>query len=127
ELMGAHGFRGVWHGVSTVEGVLAEDRSVGQLLAALFPGGSVTGAPKRRAVEILADLEAAPRGFYTGSIALVCPDGRVSASITIRTLVRAGGVWTLSVGGGIVADSAPTRELAEMDEKIAVFRSLLGT
>ena len=125
ELMGAHGFAGVWHGVSAVEGTLAEDHTPGELLAALFPGGSITGAPKRRAMQILAELEGRPRGMYTGTIALICPDGRLSASIAIRTLVRAQNEWTLSVGGGIVADSAPERELAEMDEKVAVFRALL--
>lgn len=129
-LMGAEPYRGVWHGVSTVRGNLAAERTCADVVTALFPGGSITGAPKRRAMQIIAALEAAPRGFYTGSLALIAPDGRLSMSILIRTLVRDGGRdgadWHLAVGGGIVADSLPARELCETWEKAEVFRQVLG-
>jgi len=119
-------FRGLWHGISTVRGTLAAPCDAGDLLAALFPGGSITGAPKRRAMEIIGELEARPRGFYTGSLVLVAPDGGCSASILIRTLTRsAGGLWRLAVGGGIVADSTPDREVRETWEKVAVFAEVM--
>ena len=126
KLMDVEGYHGVWHGVSTAEGLLPNDRSTGELIAALFPGGSITGAPKRRAVDIIHTLEGESRGFYTGSIGLITPRGRLSVSILIRTLVRDADGWSLSVGGGIVADSDPQRELLETEEKIQVFREVLA-
>ncbi len=126
DLMRAEPYRGVWHLVSTVQATLAPRHSVGQLVAALFPGGSITGAPKRRAVEILRALEAEPRGVYTGSLGVITPSGRLSLSLLIRTLVRDRAGWSLSVGGGIVADSTPAREIAETWEKVAVFREVLA-
>ncbi len=125
-LCGLEGFHGVWHCVSTVEGRLAEEATVGTLVEAAFPGGSVTGAPKRRAVELLAGLENEPRGAYTGSLAVVGADGTLSASLLIRTLVRDDEGWSLNVGGGIVADSRAEREIAETWEKVRVFRDVLG-
>ena len=124
-LLGIEGYRGVWHGVSKVEGKVREDVSSYDMLAALFPGGSITGAPKRKAVEILAGLEPEPRGFYTGTIGVVWPDGRISASILIRTLVHDNEGWSMNVGGGIVIDSVAERELDEMDEKSAAVKLAL--
>jgi len=131
ELFGAHAYFGVWHGVSTISGILANEQTPGSLCASIFPGGSITGAPKRRAVELIAAIESRPRGYYTGSLALVMPSGDISASILIRTMVRdttddGDSAWTLGVGGGIVADSDPAREVQEMDHKIAVFRHAFG-
>ena len=104
---------------------MRENVSSYDMLAALFPGGSITGAPKRRAVEILASLEPEPRGFYTGTIGVVWPDGRISASILIRTLVHDREGWSMNVGGGIVIDSVAKRELDEMDEKVAAVKLAL--
>lgn len=126
-LLGIEGYKGVWHGVSRVEGILRPEASLYDLLGALFPGGSITGAPKRRAVELLSELESEPRGFYTGSIGIVWPDGRVSASILIRTLVNDDDGWSLNVGGGIVIDSVAERELQEMDEKASAIKSALAS
>ena len=95
------------------------------MLEALFPGGSITGAPKRKAVEVLAGLEPEPRGFYTGTIGVLWPDGRISASILIRTLVHDHEGWSMNVGGGIVIDSVAERELDEMDEKSAAVKLAL--
>ena len=125
-LMAAQPYRGVWHAESAVRGTLGAAYTLGQLVLALFPGGSITGAPKRRAMQIIAALEGAGRGFYTGSLALVAPSGRLSMSILIRTLVRDACGWQLAVGGGIVADSTATRELAETWEKAGVFMQILG-
>ena len=126
-LLGIEGYKGVWHGVSRVEGIVRPDASLYELIAALFPGGSITGAPKRRSVEILSNLESEARGFYTGSIGIVWPDKRVSASILIRTLVRDDDGWSLNVGGGIVIDSVAERELQEMQEKASAIRTALET
>lgn len=125
-LMQVEGYRGVWHGVSRVEGRLRADASLGDAVAAVFPGGSITGAPKRRAVELLSGIEALPRGFYTGSVGLLGPEGELSMSILIRTLVRDSRGWTLGVGGGIVADSDAAREYEETETKTRVFRDVLG-
>ena len=125
ELMGAYAYRGVWHGVSTVEGRLADGQSPGALLHALFPGASITGAPKRRAMQVIFDLEKRPRSYYTGSIALITPSGDMSVSILIRTLIRTKDGLELSVGGGIVTDSVAAREIEETWEKAAVFQNLV--
>jgi anthranilate/para-aminobenzoate synthase component I len=119
-------YPGVWHGVSTVRATLAPQETLGALVGALFPGGSITGAPKRRAIEILRELEGVPRGAYTGSLGVVFPDGSATFSILIRTLVRDASGWSLGVGGGIVWDSTPERELAETWAKVAVFQRALG-
>jgi len=126
KLMDIEGYRGIWHGVSMVEGRLEPQLGPVELIEALFPGGSITGAPKRRAMQIIQDLEGDGRGFYTGSIGLVTPTGRVSMSILIRTLVRDLEGWSLSVGGGIVTDSKPEREITETWEKVRVFEQMLS-
>jgi anthranilate/para-aminobenzoate synthase component I len=125
-LFGAEPYKGVWHCVSTVQGELKPDASQGDLVTALFPGGSITGAPKRRAVELLTDIEVEPRGAYTGSLALIGADGSLSMSLLIRTLVHDNEGWSLNVGGGIVADSRAEREIAETWEKVSVFQRVLG-
>lgn len=126
ELMRIEGFRGVWHGISTVVGRLENKYQLGDLVAAVFPGGSITGAPKRSAMKIIRNLEQESRGFYTGSIGLLTPTGRLSMSILIRTLIRDSAGWSLSVGGGIVADSTWEREIAETWEKVSVFQQVLS-
>lgn len=103
----------VQHLVSTVTGRLATGRDPFDLLAAAFPGGSITGAPKIRAMEILERLEPCRRGPYTGAMGWLGPDGTMQMSIVIRTFVADGARLTLHVGGGITHRSDPAAEWAE--------------
>jgi para-aminobenzoate synthetase component 1 len=103
----------VQHLVSTVRGKLAEDRSALDLVRATFPGGSITGAPKIRAMEIISELEPNARGAYCGSLGYVGFDGGMDLSILIRTVTAGRGWWQLPVGGGIVAQSTPQQEYEE--------------
>lgn len=107
----------VWQLVSDVVGRLRPEVSDADLLRATFPPGSVTGAPKVRAMEIAADLEATGREAYTGAIGHVSPVAGLELNVVIRTLEMAQGRAWLGVGGGIVADSDPERELAEVFTK----------
>jgi para-aminobenzoate synthetase component 1 len=113
----------VQHLVSTVTGVLAEGRDAFDLLAASFPGGSITGAPKIRAMQILEGLEPVRRGPYTGALGWIGPDGAMQTSILIRTFVADGRHLTLHVGGGITWKSDPA---AEWDETVVKARGPLG-
>ena len=112
----------VQHLVSTVTGVLAPGRDAFDLLVAAFPGGSITGAPKIRAMEILEGLEPVRRGPYTGALGWIGPDGAMKTSILIRTFVADGQRLTLHVGGGITWKSDPA---AEWDETVAKARGPL--
>ena len=116
----------VLHLVSTVSCRVAPDLGVARLLAATFPGGSITGAPKRRAMEIIDELEPAPRGVYTGAIGYLGQGGALDLSIAIRTAVLDRARLTLGVGGGLVADSTLQRELEETEEKAAAWRAALA-
>jgi para-aminobenzoate synthetase component 1 len=109
----------VQHLVSTVTGRLAPGHDAFDLLAAAFPGGSITGAPKIRAMEILEELEPVRRGPYTGALGWVGPDGAMQTSILIRTFVADGRRMTLHVGGGITWRSDPAAEWAETVAKAA--------
>ena len=113
----------VQHLVSTVTGILADGRDAFDLLAASFPGGSITGAPKIRAMEILEGLEPVRRGPYTGALGWIGPDGAMQTSIVIRTLVADGRRLTIHVGGGITYRSDPA---AEWDETVAKARGPLS-
>ena len=124
-LMGLEGYKGVWHGVSTVEGKLRPEMELSDGIRSLFPGGSITGAPKRRSMELIQEIEKEPRGFYTGSIGLITPQGYANVSILIRTLIKDDNGWGVSVGGGIVWDSNSEREITETWEKVSVFQSAL--
>lgn len=108
----------VHHLVSTVEGRLAAGAGPVDVLEAAFPGGSITGAPKLRAMEILAELEPAPRGVYTGSIGWLGFDGDFELSIAIRTVLVRDGTAYVQAGGGIVLDSDPEAEWRESVEKV---------
>ena len=114
----------VQHLVSTVTGQLAEGRDAFDLLAASFPGGSITGAPKIRAMAILEGLEPVRRGPYTGALGWIGPDGAMQLSILIRTFVADGRRLTLHVGGGITWGSDPA---AEWEETVAKARGPLGS
>lgn len=112
----------VHHLVSTVTGTLRPEIDALAALAACFPGGSITGAPKKRAMEIIQELEAAPRGIYCGAIGWLGRNGESSLNIAIRTLVRDGNQLTYQVGAGIVADSDPEKEYEETLHKAAGIR-----
>jgi para-aminobenzoate synthetase component I len=113
----------VQHLVSTVTGQLALGRDAFDLLAASFPGGSITGAPKIRAMELLEELEPVRRGPYTGALGWIGPDGAMATSIIIRTFVADGARLSLHVGGGITYQSDPA---AEWDETVAKARGPLA-
>lgn len=112
----------VHHLVSTVTGTLRPEIDALAALAACFPGGSITGAPKKRAMEIIHELEQAPRGIYCGAIGWLGYNGECSFNIAIRTLVRDGDRLIYQVGAGIVADSDPEKEYEETLHKAAGIR-----
>ncbi|MEF8775349.1 MAG: anthranilate synthase component I family protein [Haloarculaceae archaeon] len=107
----------VMHLVSLVEGQRRAEVSVADAVAAVFPGGTITGAPKPRTMEIIDEVEATRRGPYTGSIGLFGFDDRATLNIVIRTLVRQEGEYRLRVGSGVVHDSVPASEYAETLDK----------
>jgi para-aminobenzoate synthetase component 1 len=111
-------FPTVHHLVSTVMGELRSDRQSTDLLRDSFPGGSITGAPKRRAMQIIAELEPDPREVYCGSILYISADGRMDSSIAIRTLLCRDGEIFCWAGGGIVADSRWRQEYQETFDKV---------
>lgn len=115
----------VHHLVSTVCGTLRPEVDAIDALAACFPGGSITGAPKKRAMEIIAGLEGRPRGIYCGAIGWLGHHGESSFNIAIRTLVRNGDRLIYQVGAGIVADSDPQQEYEETLHKAAGIRLAL--
>jgi para-aminobenzoate synthetase component 1 len=116
----------VYHGVAGVEGVLREDVDFVDLLRAMFPGGSVTGAPKIRAMEIIEELEPVRRGPYCGTIGYLSMDGHAEFSVAIRTMIVKDGIVHLPVGGGVVADSAPAAEYEETLVKARAMLAALG-
>ncbi len=109
----------VHHLVSAIRGELAAGKTAIDLIRAAFPGGSITGAPKVRAMEIIAELEPTARGPYCGSLGYLGFDGSADLSILIRTITAGRGWWQLPVGGGIVAQSEPQREYEETWHKAA--------
>ncbi len=119
-------YQNVFHLVSIVEGKLPQATKAAEILKALFPGGSITGCPKIRAMEIIEELETVKRGIYTGSIGYVTLDGRMDLNIAIRTAVRKGEKLYLSVGGGIVYGSDPEAEYMETIHKGETFLELLS-
>ena len=119
-------FATVHHLVSTVTGRLAPGRDCVDLLEACFPGGSITGAPKRRAMEIIDELEPHRREVYCGAIGYATSGGRLDMNIPIRTTLAAQGELRFYAGGGIVADSTPEAEFEETEVKIAAIRRALS-
>lgn len=115
----------VYHLVATVEGKLHYGRDLVDLLKATFPGGSITGAPKIRAMEIIDELEPTRRSVYTGSVGYIGLDGDMELNIVIRTILVAEGQAYLQLGGGIVSDSDPEKEYQEtLDKGLALFKAL---
>jgi para-aminobenzoate synthetase component 1 len=119
QLCGLESYQFVQHLVSAVTGRLMPDKQAIDLIAAAFPGGSITGAPKVRAMEIIAELEPTARGPYCGSLGYFGFDGSMDLSILIRTITAGRGWWQLPVGGGIVAQSQPKAEYEETWHKAA--------
>jgi para-aminobenzoate synthetase component 1 len=113
QLLAEHELAGVVHLVSTVEGLLREDAGLADVLAATFPGGSVTGAPKIAAIDHIARLEPVGRGASMGALGTIRPNGDFDFALTIRTFAVADGRIHLWVGGGIVWDSEPEAEIEE--------------
>jgi para-aminobenzoate synthetase component 1 len=118
-------YANVHHLVSTVTGQLANGMDALQLLAACFPGGSITGAPKKRAMEIIDELEPSRRGVYCGAIGYIGFDGNMDSNIAIRSLVYADGEIQGWAGGGIVADSQCAAEYQETLDKASAILKLL--
>jgi anthranilate synthase component 1 len=117
EMMVVESYAHVHHIVSNVRGLLHENVTPGQTISAVFPGGTITGCPKVRCMEIIAELEQAPRGAYTGSFGYLNCDGSLDLNILIRTIVVHGNRIDLRAGSGIVADSDPQSELDETRAK----------
>lgn len=116
----------VWHLVSTVEAKIPPNKDVADLLFAMFPGGSITGAPKIRAMEIIDEIEPVARGIYTGSIGYWSFSGHCDFNIVIRTAVLTNGMAYFHAGGGIVADSDPEAEYEETLAKAKGLMKMLG-
>ena len=119
ELLKLERFEQVFHLVSTVEGELRENVDHVTALQSCFPGGSITGAPKKRAREIISELEPAPRGLYTGAIGYFGFNGESRFNIAIRTVIVENGIAHFHTGAGIVADSVPEKEYEETLHKAA--------
>ena len=117
ELMIVESYAHVHHIVSNVCGRLRDDVSPADVIRACFPGGTITGCPKVRCMEIIAELETAGRGFYTGSMGYLGLDGRMDLNILIRSMLVSDGGIRFRTGAGIVADSEPAAELAETEAK----------
>jgi anthranilate/para-aminobenzoate synthase component I len=116
-------FPSVFHAVATVVGQLRPEVELSQVLRATFPGGSITGAPKIRSMEIIDEMEPTARGIYTGSIGFIGLNGNVCLNIAIRTIIIAGRTAFVQTGGGIVADSSAE---AEYQETLTKARALLA-
>jgi anthranilate synthase component 1 len=126
ELMVLESYAHVHHIVSNVRGRLREGTTPGAVIRALFPGGTITGCPKVRCMEIIDELESTPRGAYTGSFGYLNHDGSMDLNILIRTLMLQQGRVTLRAGAGIVHDSVPQRELEETRAKAKGMLMALG-
>ena len=121
-MMTVESYAHVHHIVSNVRGTLRAEVTPGQVIAAVFPGGTITGCPKVRCMQVIAELEQAPRGAYTGAFGWLDRRGDLDLNILIRSAELQGDALAFRTGAGIVADSVPAREL---DETRAKARGLL--
>ena len=103
----------VWHSYSHIQSESKKDLNAWHILKTLYPGGSISGCPKRRAVQILSELETSPRGIYTGCIGYISDHGRMDMNIAIRTIVNTSTGMRAGFGGGIVYDSDVAAEYEE--------------
>lgn len=126
ELMTTESYSHVHHIVSNVRGKLRSSINVAQALKAVFPGGTITGCPKVRAMEIIAELEGEGRGPYTGAMGYISLCGRMDSNILIRSMICEDDVVSFRTGAGIVADSQPEAELAETRTKARGLLLALG-
>jgi len=126
ELMALESYAHVHHIVSNVRGRLRENTSPGDVIRAVFPGGTITGCPKVRCMEIIAELEQRPRGAYTGSMGYINRDGSMDLNILIRSMVCQGRQLELHAGAGIVSDSNAGAELEETRAKARGLLRALG-
>jgi anthranilate synthase component 1 len=126
EYMTIETYATVHHIVSNVRGELRDDVTPGRAIAAVFPGGTITGCPKVRCMQVLAELEGEPRDAYTGSLGYLGLDGALDLNILIRTLTLRNGEIGFRTGAGIVADSVPDSELAETRAKADGILRALG-
>jgi anthranilate synthase component 1 len=127
EFMSIESYAHVHHIVSNVRGELAQGVAPGQAIAAVFPGGTITGCPKVRCMQLLAELEGEPRDAYTGSMGYLGLDGSLDLNILIRTLTVEAGAVEFRTGAGIVADSSPQAELEETRAKARGLLRALGS
>ena len=121
KLFDIESYASVHHMVSTIVGKLKPDTSTIDILKACFPGGSITGAPKKRAMEIINELEDRKRGIYCGSIGYFDNNNNMDTNICIRTIMLTEDKLSFSAGGGIVHDSDPLDEYFESLEKVSIF------
>ncbi|MGA2615806.1 MAG: anthranilate synthase component I [Spirochaetia bacterium] len=126
EFMEVERYSHVMHIVSQVEGRLREDKSGLDALRATFPAGTVSGAPKIRAVEVIDTLEPERRGFYAGVVAHIESDGSLDSCITIRSALKQGDRMVLQAGAGIVYDSVPEKEFQETEAKLGALARAIG-
>jgi anthranilate synthase component 1 len=127
EFMAVESYAHVHHIVSNVSGRLRDDVAPGDVIRALFPGGTITGCPKVRCMQIIGELEGRGRGAYTGAMGYLARDGGMDLNILIRTMTLCAGEVELRAGAGIVADSVPGRELEETRAKARGLLRALGS
>lgn len=127
ELMAVEKFSHVQHILSNVESELRPDKDAFDALRACFPAGTVTGAPKVRAMQIIAELERAPRGPYAGTVGYFDFTGSMDFAITIRSITVAGNRASVQAGAGIVYDSVPEREYAETEHKMGAMLAAISS
>ncbi|NBB93286.1 MAG: aminodeoxychorismate synthase component I [Gammaproteobacteria bacterium] len=126
ELMVVESYAHVHHIVSNVRGMLRSDAGAADVIRAVFPGGTITGCPKVRCMEIIAELEGRGRGCYTGALGYLGLDGRMDLNILIRSMVVGDRRIAFRTGAGIVADSDPDAELAETEDKARGLLAAIG-
>ena len=120
------GYRTVYQMISEVTATLRPGIGIADVLRALLPPGSVTGAPKKRACEIIDELEGYRRGVYTGAVGILAPQGEMTLNVAIRTVAVAGAKAYFGVGGAILGDSDPVEEYRECLVKAAAFLKAIG-
>lgn len=124
-LFSVKSYRTVHHMVSRIYGTLEKNISFADIIRAIFPGGSITGAPKIRAMQIINQLEDYRRGIYTGAMGYILPDGSADFNIAIRTVIIAKNIAYYSIGGGIVYDSDPLKEYEETITKSKIIENVI--